>query len=161
MTPALRSRLQVLASLIMAALVTAIASCSHSRRIEFVLCPDDVHAAMSRVGDLGQRRELLFPLDYEVVVIERTGGAVTPANVLRAGHSTSRPRPTTTSLANPTHVSDYFILEATEAEVGVAIRHAGDTEYRVQWLTEDDLNSARATSVIHLQPLASLPRLTP
>jgi hypothetical protein len=143
----------------MAGLIAILASCGPARRIEFVLCPDDVHAAMSLAADLGKRRELLFPLDYEVAIVERKGGAIAPARVLRAGHAGSPPRPTATTLAVPTHVSDYFLLETTGAEVGVAIRRGGEPEYRVQWLTPADLEAARKTALVHMPPLASLPSL--
>jgi len=145
--------------LCVAGLLATLASCSPARRIEFILCPDDVHAAMSATADLGKRRELLFPLDYEVAIVERRDGAITPARVLRAGHAGSPARPTSITLADPTHVSDNFLLETAGAEVGIAIRREGEPEYRIRWLTPADLEAARKTALVHVPPLASLPSL--
>lgn len=142
-----------------AGLLATLASCSPARRIEFILCPDDVHTAMSATADLGKRRELLFPLDYEVAIVERRNGAITPARVLRSGHAGSPARPTSITLADPAHVSDNFLLETAGAEVGIAIRREGEPEFRIQWLTPADLEAARKTALVHVPPLASLPNL--
>ena len=109
--------------------------------------------------DLGRRRELLFPLDYEVVVVQRLEDGVEPALVLRPQHAMGAPRPTRTTLAEPTHVSDTFILDPPDAPCGIAIRRGGEASFRVQWLTETELSDARRTSVIHLRPLGELPSL--
>jgi hypothetical protein len=142
-------------------LALAAAACAPANRIEFVLCPSEVSAQMARTGDLGARRELLYPLDYEVVIVERRGDAVAPAVVLRAQHSYGSPRPTATTLADPTHVSDWFIVDRPAGELGIAIRRDSAEPYRVQWLSDSDLADARRTAVIHLQPIATLPLLPP
>jgi len=137
----------------------ATVGCVHWHRLEFIVCPVEVRAQMEKEPDLGRRRELLFPLEYEVAFVERTDEGIAEVAVERAEHSTGSPRPVTVTLKQPTHVSDWFILHAPKRPVGVAIRRSGEVQYRVQWFSPQALADASRAGVVYLQATSELPTL--
>jgi hypothetical protein len=141
------------------ALLLLLLLCGCTRNLELVLCPAEVSSRMEQTAELGHRRELLFPLQYDVVFVTMVNDKPVPMPLLAAQQPPTSPRPRTITFDQPAHISDYFIMERPLQAVGIAIKPYEEDAYRVQWFTPDAFEAAAARGFVELKPLDQLPIL--
>jgi hypothetical protein len=132
--------------------ILVFASCSSG--IRFVVCPNEIAEKMKMESDVGERKELLFGLNYRVIVVHKTpSNKIVPVQHFRPEHTFGyRTHPKTVSFENPLMLGTLIIIGKLQKPLGIAIKDNGDINWRIYWLKDADIKELRNNGVVYLPP---------
>lgn len=132
-------------------------SCSSG--IRFVVCPNEIAAKMRVESDVGERKELLFGLDYRVIIVHKTSSnEIIPVQHYRPEHTYgNRTHPKTVSFEKPLMLGGLIIIGKLKKPLGVAIKDKNDIAWRIYWLQDADYDDIKEDGVIYLPRYKDLP----
>jgi len=133
------------------------ASCSSG--IRFVVCPNEIAEKMKMESDVGERKELLFGLDYRVIIVHKTSSyEIVPVQHYRPEHTFgNRTHPKNVSFEKPLMLGGLIIIKKLQKPLGVAIKNKGDIAWRIYWLQDSDYDDLKEEGVIYLPKYKDLP----
>lgn len=133
------------------------AGCSSG--IRFVVCPNEIAKKMELESDTGERKELLFGLDYRVIVVHKTPtNEIVPVQHYRPQHTFgNRTHPITVSFEKPLMLGTLIIIRKVQKPLGIAIKDKGDIDWRIYWLQKWDCDDLKEYVVIFLPRYRDLP----
>ena len=136
----------------MVGFILVFTSCSSG--IRFVVCPNEIAEKMKMESDVGERKELLFGLNYRVIVVHKTpSNIIVPVQHFRPEHTFGyRTHPKTVSFENPLMLGTLIIIGKLQKPLGIAIKDNGDINWRIYWLKDADIKELRNNGVVYLPP---------
>lgn len=125
----------------------------------FLVCPYECSSEIRAQNDLGQQREILFRVEYDVLVVSRNNqNEISPINHYRAEHTfTDNILPEKVSWQKPLHISTLIIIDKPPETFGVAVKKKADSAWKVYWVGEEKLGEIQKTGIVFLPPYERLP----
>lgn len=136
-----------------------LASCASG--IRFLVSPYEKGPEMRSTSDLGQRKEILWHLDYRILIVHRNeSNEILPVQHYRPEHTFGhRIHPLKASFEEPMTMGTLIILKDVKRPIGIAIKIKADTNWRIYWLNDSDIKDLKKTGVVYLPQYKDLPFL--
>lgn len=126
-------------------------------KIEFLAFPNDVEF-INKENDLN--REVLFGLDYSIVIVKKDKGNVSPVTHYRPEHTFgNKVWEANVNFQNPQQISSQIIIDNLNTNTGIAIKKSSEENWKVLWLTDDMIKEIKETKRIKLKPYNEIPYL--
>lgn len=127
----------------------AFSSCASIDKVKLVICPIELKGAFNEKKD----RVALSYSDYLALIIAESPEGIVPVQHYRTEHTFAhRLHKRDVRWDKPLHISSLMIFDKPKRRVGVAVKRKTDNEWRVFWLSKEDLRS----DVIYLPPYKDL-----
>lgn len=109
--------------------------CYHKCKI--IVCPQERANQFKQAVTLSDKRELLYDLDYEIVLIKKTNHGFGIVQIYRRQHTTSsKYNQLNCTFETPSSISTVLIFNPQFYEYGVAVKRKMDKDWRVYWMKE-------------------------
>jgi len=145
-------------------MVFSLSAAGCSQRLHFLVCPAELASRMKAEKDLWNRREMLFNLDYRIVVVQDKDGQIIPSQhylFKLNDYDVLTEVPYKVTFQAPLTIGTIFIIDVRKVPLGIAVKKKQDAQWRIYWLSKEDFIKAKAeaedTGVVFLPSYEKLP----